>query len=237
MASAASLLLMRKVSKVYGSGHSRVEALADVDLSVARGEALALRGASGSGKSTLLNVIGCLDQPSSGEYLFAGVQVGELDRESRAWVRLHRFGFVFQAFHLIAHQTALENVCLPLYYAGVSLAERQRRGMSLLERVGLADRATHRPAELSGGERQRVALARALALRPALLLADEPTGALDSHTGHEIMQLLLEIRRTEQLTMVIVTHDPAVASFADRQVELRDGRIVSHEEPAHAPLA
>jgi putative ABC transport system ATP-binding protein len=230
------LLAMRKVSKVYGSGHSRVEALCDVDLTLERGEALALRGASGSGKSTLLNVIGCLDQPSSGEYLLGGVEVGQLDRESQAWIRLHRLGFVFQSFYLIAHQSALENVCLPMYYAGVPPRERRARAISLLERVGLAGRAEHRPAELSGGERQRVALARAIALRPTLLLADEPTGALDSHSGQEIMSLLLELRGSERLTMVIVTHDAAVAGFADREIFLSDGHIVD-QEAAPAPLA
>jgi len=236
MGAGTPLLALRKVSKVYGVGRSRVEALCDVDMTLEHGEALALRGASGSGKSTLLSVIGCLDQPSSGEYLFAGVEVGRLDREAQAWIRLHRLGFVFQSFYLIAHQSALENVCLPMYYAGVGQRERRERAMSLLEHVGLADRAEHRPSELSGGERQRVALARAIALKPMLLLADEPTGALDSHSGQEIMRLLLELRRSERLTMVIVTHDAAVASFADRELELSDGHVVGKEEPP-APLA
>jgi ABC-type lipoprotein export system ATPase subunit len=231
------LLSLRGVSKAYGSGHSQVLALRDVDLSVMRGEVVALRGASGSGKSTLLNVIGCLDRPSTGQYLLDDIPVGDLDREGQAWIRLHRLGFVFQTFHLIAHQNALENVSMPLYYAGVPRPARRQRALELLARVGLAGRALHRPSELSGGERQRVALARALTLKPMVLLADEPTGALDSRTGREIIELLLELRRTDNLTILLVTHDADIAAFADRSVELKDGRIAVSREERRAPLA
>lgn len=213
------------LSKVHGSGETRVHALVDVNLQLAEREFVALRGPSGSGKSTLLAILGCLDHPTSGRYLLGGADVSSLDRERRAWVRLHYLGFVFQSFHLIPDCTALENVTLPLNYAGVPRAERTERALALLERVGLAARAEHLPAHLSGGERQRVAIARALACRPTLLLADEPTGALDTHTGNEILELLLSLRDDEGVTVLLVTHDPAIAAHADRQVYICDGRL------------
>ncbi len=227
----------RGVSKTYGAGPTRVEALCDVSLTVAYGETVALRGPSGSGKSTLLNVLGCLDRPTTGFYELGGADVSCLDRRAQAWVRLNYIGFVFQAFHLIARSSALENVAMPLRYAGMKRREREQRACELLARVGLTDRVSHRPSELSGGERQRVAIARALAGRPRLLLADEPTGALDSHSGAEILQLLAELRQSEALSIVLVTHDPNVGKFADRQIHLSDGRIVEVEDNRHEPAA
>jgi putative ABC transport system ATP-binding protein len=221
------------LSKVHGSNGTLVQALVDVNFELAQREFVALRGPSGSGKSTLLSILGCLDRPTSGRYLLGGTDVSALDRGMRAWVRLHYLGFVFQSFHLIPDCTALENVVLPLHYAGVPRAEREARAASLLERVGLGARAGHVPAQLSGGERQRVAIARSLACRPPLLLADEPTGALDTHTGNEILDLLLSLREKEGVTVLLVTHDPAIAARADRQVFICDGRlseVATHEE-------
>ena len=222
----------RRVSKAYRLGGSSVEVLADVSLRVRAGEVVALRGPSGSGKSTLLNILGCLDRPTSGRYLLGGRDVSALTRADQAWVRLHFIGFVFQSFNLVARSSALENVGLPLQYAGMPRKQRDERARQLLEQVGLGNRADHLPAQLSGGQCQRVALARALACAPRLLLADEPTGALDSRSGHEVLQLLLSLQRRQGLTVVLVTHDPSVAAVADRQVHLLDGRIVEHEERA-----
>jgi putative ABC transport system ATP-binding protein len=222
------------LSKIHGSDGTLVQALVDVDLKLAAREFVALRGPSGSGKSTLLSILGCLDRPTSGRYLLGGTDVSRLDRGMRAWVRLHYLGFVFQSFHLIPDCTALENVVLPLTYAGVVRAERESRATALLERVGLGARAGHLPAQLSGGERQRVAIARSLACRPPLLLADEPTGALDTHTGNEILALLLSLRENEGVTVLLVTHDPAIAAHADRQVYICDGRL--KDEPPSVEL-
>jgi putative ABC transport system ATP-binding protein len=219
----------RGLRKHYWLGSSAVEVLAGVDLTLGAGEVVALRGPSGSGKSTLLNLLGCLDRPSGGRYILDGSDVSELSREAQAWVRLHVIGFVFQSFNLIARSTALENVALPLFYAGVSRPAREKVARDLLSRVGLADRAHHLPAQLSGGQCQRVAIARALAGHPRLVLADEPTGALDSRSGAEVLELLLDLQRREGLTLVIVTHDAAIAARADRQVHLLDGRIVDAE--------
>ena len=231
------IISARNMSKLYGVGRTKVQALSNVEISVQYGETVALRGPSGSGKSTLLNVLGCLDRPNTGVYELGGTDVSRLDRRAQAWVRLHYIGFVFQAFHLIARASALENVALPLRYAGVRARERETRALQLLERVGLGDRTWHRPSQLSGGERQRVAIARALAVRPRLLLADEPTGALDSRSGSEILRLLAELRESEQLSIVLVTHDPTVGKFADREVHLMDGRIGSITNNEHAALA
>jgi ABC-type lipoprotein export system ATPase subunit len=195
---------------------------------------VALTGPSGSGKSTLLNILGCLDRPTRGRYRLGGRDVSDLDREEQAWVRLHYVGFIFQSFHLVRDSTALENVALPLYYAGVSRAEREARAAALLQRVGLGDRLDYRPNQLSGGQCQRVAIARSLACRPKLLLADEPTGALDSRTGKDVMSLLGELHQEGGITIVLVTHDPQVATFADRQITLLDGAIVADEEVKHA---
>ena len=210
--------------------------LDDVSMTIDPGEIVALRGPSGSGKSTLLNIIGCLDGPTRGTYSLGGRDVSTLNRRERAWVRLHYIGFIFQSFHLISDNTVLENVTLPLYYAGLGRDEREGRAVELLERVGLGHRMSHRPAQLSGGEKQRVAIARAVAAQPRLLLADEPTGALDTKTGNEVMDLLLEIHATGSLTLIIVTHDPEVAEFCHRQVFLRDGKIVT-DGSSHAAHA
>ena len=210
--------------------------LDDVSMTIDPGEIIALRGPSGSGKSTLLNIIGCLDGPTRGTYSLGGRDVSTLNRRERAWVRLHYIGFIFQSFHLISDNTVLENVTLPLYYAGLGRDEREGRAVELLERVGLGHRMSHRPAQLSGGEKQRVAIARAVAAQPRLLLADEPTGALDTKTGNEVMDLLLEIHATGSLTLIIVTHDPEVAEFCHRQVFLRDGKIVT-DGSSHAAHA
>jgi len=210
--------------------------LDDVSMTIDSGEIVALRGPSGSGKSTLLNIIGCLDGPTRGTYSLGGRDVSTLNRRDRAWVRLHYIGFVFQSFHLISDNTVLENVTLPLYYAGLGRDEREGRAVELLERVGLGHRMTHRPAQLSGGEKQRVAIARAVAGKPRLLLADEPTGALDTKTGNEVMDLLLEVHAAGSLTLVIVTHDPEVAEFCHRQVFLRDGKIIT-DGSSHAAHA
>jgi ABC-type lipoprotein export system ATPase subunit len=217
----------RALTKVYGSDRSAFPVLVDVDFTVGFGEIVALSGPSGSGKSTLLNILGCLDRPTSGSYRLGGTDVSALNRDEQAWVRLRYIGFIFQSFHLLAHATALENVTLPLHYAGLPRRAAEQSGRELLKRVGLAGRTGHFPRHLSGGERQRVAIARALAGAPRLLLADEPTGALDSRTGHEIMRLLLELKDEHGASIVLVTHDAKVASHAHRRVELLDGRVNS----------
>jgi putative ABC transport system ATP-binding protein len=210
--------------------------LDDVSLSIEAGEIVALRGPSGSGKSTLLNIIGCLDGPTRGTYSLGGRDVSTLSRRERAWVRLHYIGFIFQSFHLIVDHTVLENVTLPLYYMGVGRDEREARATELLKRVGLGHRMNHRPAQLSGGEKQRVAIARAVAAQPRLLLADEPTGALDTKTGNEVMSLLLEIHAARSLTLIIVTHDSDVAAFCHREIFLRDGKVIT-DGSMHAAIA
>ncbi len=213
-----------------------VPVLEEVSLTVESGEIVALRGPSGSGKSTLLNILGCLDGPTRGSYSLGGRDVSTLSRREQAWVRLHYIGFIFQSFHLIADHTVIENVTLPLYYAGLSRPAREARARELIERVGLGHRMRHRPSQLSGGEKQRVAIARAIAAQPRLLLADEPTGALDTRTGTAVMDLLLELHAAGSLTLIIVTHDPEVADFCHRQIFLRDGKIVTHRS-SHAPHA
>jgi putative ABC transport system ATP-binding protein len=230
MKTAPVVIEVEKLSKCYGSGKTRFQALDAIELTALRGQMIALTGPSGSGKSTLLNILGCLDRPTRGTYRLGGFDVSTLDRTEQAWVRLHYMGFVFQSFHLLPRATALENVALPLFYAGMSRAIREARAHELLDRVGLSKRARHLPSELSGGERQRVAIARALAGAPKLLLADEPTGALDSRTGAEIMNLIAEIRAETRITVVIVTHDPNVAASADRRLHLFDGRITHVNE-------
>jgi ABC-type lipoprotein export system ATPase subunit len=224
------------LGKVYQEGGVPLPVLMGVDVALDFGEIVALRGPSGSGKSTLLNILGCLDRPTTGRYWLGGKDVSSLDRAAQAWVRLHYIGFVFQTFHLIAHSTALENVALPMHYAGVPKERAHAEARRLLDRVGLANRLDHRPNQLSGGQRQRVAVARALACKPRLILADEPTGALDTRTGQEILGLLLELHAEQKLTLVLVTHDPAVASVAHRQIEIRDGRVVG-DMRSNAPAA
>jgi putative ABC transport system ATP-binding protein len=204
-----------------------------VSLTIEAGEVVALRGPSGSGKSTLLNILGCLDTPTKGAYFLGGTDVSRLDREAQAWVRLHYLGFVFQSFYLLPFATALENVALPHHYAGTALRSAETIARELLQRTGLGHRLGHYPAQLSGGERQRVAIARALAMKPKLLLADEPTGALDSAKGAEIMELLLSLQREQGTTVLLVTHDDGVARLAERQVHLRDGLVTDALESTH----
>jgi ABC-type lipoprotein export system ATPase subunit len=229
---AAAVIETRGLCKVYApGGAAEVVALRDVDLTIRRGEFVAIMGPSGSGKSTLMNMIGCLDTPSSGTYLCDGVDVATLDAEERADLRLQKIGFVFQGFNLLPRMSALENVAMPLGYANVPRQERMQRARAALDDVNLGDRAAHRPSELSGGQQQRVAIARALVNHPAILLADEPTGALDSRTGMEILALF-ERLRDAGLTVVLITHEADVAAHADRAFEMRDG--VLHEQAVQA---
>lgn len=213
-----------KLGKDYLLGAETVHALRGVDVSIPRGEFVAIMGPSGSGKSTFMNLIGCLDTPTSGGYWLNDIRVSDLPDDALARVRNREIGFVFQTFNLLPRSTALENVELPLVYAGVPARERRERARAKLEMVGLADRMDHRPPELSGGQRQRVAIARALANEPAILLADEPTGNLDSRTGEEIMRVLNELHHRGQ-TLVLVTHESDIAAYAQRQIHLRDGMV------------
>ena len=212
------------VYKQYGSGDTAVHALDGLNLRVERGDYLAVMGASGSGKSTAMNILGCLDRPSRGSYRLNGVPVESLDDDALADLRNHQLGFVFQQFHLLPQLTALENVMLPMVYANVPAAERQRRARAALERVGLGQRLQNRPNQLSGGQQQRVAIARAIINQPALLLADEPTGALDSRTTEEVLAIFDELHRSG-ITLVMVTHEDDVAARAERVLHFRDGRI------------
>jgi putative ABC transport system ATP-binding protein len=221
----APLIAFRGVTKVFGAGGAAVRALAGVDLAIDRGEFVAIMGPSGSGKSTAMNIIGCLDTPSAGTYSFAGLDVGRLDRTGRALLRRRFLGFVFQGFNLLARTSAVENVELPLTYRGMPAAERRRLALGALALVGLADRAGHTPAELSGGQQQRVAIARAIVTRPEVLLADEPTGNLDTATSREIMELLVRLNREQGITVIMVTHEPDMAAHARRIVRFLDGRI------------
>jgi putative ABC transport system ATP-binding protein len=223
------LVELAGVRKVYGEGDAAVEALRGIDLAIEPGEFVAVMGASGSGKSTCMNLLGCLDTPTSGTYRFDGVDVGALGKDRRALLRRHYLGFVFQGFNLLARTSARENVELPLVYKKVPARERRRLARAALASVGLAGREEHTPAELSGGQQQRVAIARALVTDPRLLLADEPTGNLDSATSAEIMRLLADLNRGRGVTVVMVTHEPDVAAWADRRVVFRDGRIVDGE--------
>ena len=229
------LIVLEGVTRTYDVGDTEVRALAGVDLRVGRGEFLAIMGASGSGKTTLMNVLGCLDRPSSGRYALAGRDVSRLDRDQLADVRNQTLGFVFQSFNLLSRTSALENVELPLLYRGLAPRERARRARAALERVGLGDRLHHRSNQMSGGQQQRVAVARAIVGQPLLLLADEPTGNLDSVTSVEIMALFQALGR-EGLTLVVVTHEPDIAAYASRVLVMRDGRVVSDrlQEPLPA---
>jgi putative ABC transport system ATP-binding protein len=230
------LIEFRAVSKIYGSGANEVRALDQVDVAIERGAFVAIMGPSGSGKSTALNIMGCLDVPSSGEYLFQGMQVGGLERDERTLLRRHMIGFVFQGFNLLARTSAIENVALPLIYKGVSERERMVRSMRALEQVGLAGREHHTPAELSGGQQQRVAIARAIVTDPAVLLADEPTGNLDTRISREIMDIIARLNRENGLTVIMVTHEEDIAAYARRVIRFLDGRIHSDrsEVPVHA---
>ena len=220
------IIAMSAIRKVYDTGRIKVEALKGIDLGIRRGEFTSIVGPSGSGKSTLMNLIGCLDTPTGGEYALAGEAVAGLSRDALANVRNRRVGFVFQSFNLLPAISALENIELPMLFGGVAPRERRRRAEALLERVGLADRAEHRPTELSGGQMQRVAIARALAMEPDILLADEPTGNLDTSSGSDIMSLFTELWKQGR-TLVVITHDMNLARRTGRIVEMRDGRIVA----------
>jgi putative ABC transport system ATP-binding protein len=222
----ASLIAFEKVYKIYGHGDAQVRALDGVSFSINKGEFVAVMGASGSGKSTTMNILGCLDVPSAGAYYFRGLNVAKLETDQLAMLRRHYLGFVFQGFNLLARTTALENLELPLIYQRVPKAERRERAMEALDIVGLRGREDHTPAELSGGQQQRVAIARAIVTRPQLLLADEPTGNLDSARSHEIMQLLSRLNEEQGLTIVLVTHEEDIATYADRRMEFRDGNIL-----------
>ena len=217
---------LANISKSYLMGEHRVHALAGIDLTIGQGEFVAIQGSSGSGKSTLLNILGILDTPDSGHYTLDGHSIDNLSDSDAARYRNRFIGFVFQSFNLIHHKSALDNIALPLYYQRTSRKKRNRIAMEYLQRVGLAERADHKPSELSGGQSQRVAIARALITQPALLLADEPTGALDTQTSEQIMQLFKQVN-AEGMTVVLVTHEPDIAAQAHRSIILRDGDIVA----------
>jgi len=229
------LIVAENLVKTYSFGGESLNALDGVSLEIERGELVAIMGASGSGKSTLMNILGCLDRPTSGRYVLAGQEVSHLGRSELADVRNHFLGFVFQSFNLLPRTSAAENVELPLIYAGVPKRERFERAREALERVGLGDRLMHRPSQLSGGQQQRVAIARAIVNRPALVLADEPTGNLDSKTSESVMALFQGLWH-DGLTIVYVTHEPDVAAYASRVIVVRDGRILS-DAPQHARAA
>ena len=226
-ADAAATIELRGASRVYGRGASEVRALDNVDFTVKGGEFVALMGPSGAGKSTCLNILGCLDRPTKGQYFFQGVDVANIERGQRALLHRHFISFIFQGFNLLNHTTALENVELPLIYRRVPAKERHALAKETLALVGLAGREHHTPGELSGGQQQRVAIARAIVTAPKLVLADEPTGNLDSAMGGEIMRLLTRLNRERGLTIVMVTHEHDIAAFAEREVVFRDGRIAS----------
>ncbi len=229
-AGGAPLLRFHEVSKIYGEGEARVHALRDVSFEVHKGEFVVIMGSSGSGKSTAMNVLGCLDVPSSGQYLIEGVAANELSANVLAKLRNIRFGFVFQGFNLLPRTSALDNAQLPLIYAGMRASERAIRAKKALAEVGLAGREGSMPNQLSGGQQQRVAIARALVNSPEVLLADEPTGNLDTKTSHEIMHLLTDLNHTLGLTIVMVTHEPDVAKYGSRLITFRDGRIESDRQ-------
>jgi putative ABC transport system ATP-binding protein len=221
-------ITLRDVTKTYKTGSLEVQALRGVTFTIAKGEYVAIMGPSGSGKSTLMNLIGCLDRPTTGSYILDGSDVGTLDDNELAAIRLEKLGFVFQGFNLLARTTAIKNVALPLFYAGASKRDRDARAERMLGEVGLGDRGTHKPNELSGGQQQRVAIARALVNDPAVLLADEPTGNLDSKTSTEIMALFAKLN-ADGRTIIMVTHDPETARHAKRVIRVRDGLVVADE--------
>jgi putative ABC transport system ATP-binding protein len=220
-----TLIRFAGVTKSYGSGSAQFQALKGVDFDVAAGEFVSLMGPSGSGKSTVMNILGCLDVLTSGEYFFRGVPVSELNRNQRALLRRNHIGFVFQGFNLLARTSAMENVELPLVYRGLGRRERNRLSMAALEKVGLEKWAHHHPSELSGGQQQRVAIARALVTTPSILLADEPTGNLDSERSEEIMQLMSQLNREQNLTILMVTHEPEMAEYSQRIIHFVDGLV------------
>jgi len=224
---AGPIIQLEAVTKIYGTGTARFQALKGIDLSIDQGEFVAVMGPSGSGKSSVMNIIGCLDVPTGGEYLFQGVHVEQLTRDGRALLRRHMIGFVFQGFHLLARTSALENVELPLIYRRAPARVRRAAARAALRRVGLEGWDHHTPAELSGGQQQRVAIARAIVTDPVVLVADEPTGNLDSHTSQEIMELIRALNREQGITVLMVTHEPDVAAYAKRIIRVVDGRVES----------
>jgi putative ABC transport system ATP-binding protein len=223
---------MREITKNYRLAEMEVPILKGIDLNVEEGEYVAIMGMSGSGKSTLMNIIGCLDRPSSGDYILEGRNLTTLTNDELAYIRNQRLGFVFQQFNLLPRATALENVMLPMIYAGIPKSQRRRRAEEVLTRVGLGERLSNRPNQLSGGQQQRVAIARALVNRPAILLADEPTGALDTQTSEEVMGLLTDLNR-QGITIAIVTHEPDVAAYAHRTIHVKDGLAIARTESSH----
>ena len=230
-AGAPALIELRGITKTFGTGQAAFQALRGIDLVVEAGEFVAVMGESGSGKSTAMNIIGCLDTPTTGEYLFRGIHVERLERNQRALLRRHCLGFIFQGFNLLARTSALENVELPLLYRGVGVSARRAAARAALARVGLAGWETHTPAELSGGQQQRVAIARAFVTQPIVLLADEPTGNLDSQRGHEIMALLGALNRDQGITIIMVTHELDMVKYAGRVVQFVDGMVARDERP------
>jgi len=237
LAATEALIRVDDVHKYYELGETRVHALRGVSVQIARGEFVAVMGASGSGKSTFMNLLGCLDKPTSGRYLLEGTDVSGLDKRQLASIRNQKIGFVFQGFNLLARTTALENAELPTIYARLDKPERERRASEALEMVGLGDRAHHFPSQMSGGQQQRVAIARALVNRPSILLADEPTGNLDSHTSIEIMDIFQRLNDERGITIVLVTHEHDISQFARRVLIFRDGKIRKDEAVAERPRA
>lgn len=230
------LIELRGVTRIYGSGPAAMAALRGIDLRIDQGDFVAIMGPSGSGKSTCMNILGCLDTPTAGEFFFDGTEVGRMNRDQRAMLRRHYLGFVFQGYNLLNRTSALENVELPLIYRGVDRSGRRERAREALAVVGLSDWADHTPGELSGGQQQRVAIARAIVTSPRVLLADEPTGNLDTARSHEVMELISRFNRERNLTVLMVTHEPDMAAYATRQIHFLDGLIVG-DPPGKAPAA